>query len=178
MNLSVVSRLLPGTPSPGATYYRVVDKEFAGEMDHIGPSRAKDDRYSPEKEFGVLYLSNNPQCALKERMKKGAEEGRRRVPPQALGEFHVQLARCLDLTDANIRSLLNVSFRDLINPTDYSVTQDISREARRVGFEAILAPSAVDPKCVTLAIYKDQIRPPSFCIFNQQKVKILQRKTS
>lgn len=163
MNLAAVQPLLPGVACPHKTYYRAVSKEFASGIDDIGPSFLVGWRYNPKHEFGVLYLAVSPECCALERGRQfggGAEVFR----PFVTGRFKVDIRRCLDLTHKDVRRALDIDREDLLAGDDYALPQSIAREARRVGFEAIIAPSAASDRCVNLVVFKDKLAPPSFCL--------------
>jgi RES domain-containing protein len=144
----------------------VVSKEFAAGIDDIGPSFLVGWRYNPKHEFGVLYLAVSPACCVLERGRQfggGAEVFR----PFVTGRFKVDVRRCLDLTHKDVLRTLEVSREDLLAGDDYALPQSIAREARRVGFEAIVAPSAASDRCVNLVVFKDKLHPHSYCLFDR-----------
>jgi RES domain-containing protein len=61
--------------------------------------------------------------------------------PRRLATIRVRLSRVLDLTNADVRSALDVSEADLAGE-DQAVPQAIGETAHHLGYEAILAPSA------------------------------------
>jgi len=65
--------------------------------------------------------------------------------------------RVLDLTNARVREILDVSERDLIRD-DVSVCQQIAEYARDSGFDGILAPSAAVEGHRTVAIFSSAMR--------------------
>lgn len=165
MNLGAVQSLFPGVASPHKNYFRVVSKEFASGIDDIGPSFLVGWRYNPKHEFGVLYLAISPECCALERNRQfggGSDVFR----PVVTGRFKVDIKRCLDLTRKDILRSLEIKPEDLLGTTDYALTQSIAREARRVGFEALIAPSAASDHCQNLVVFKDKLAPPSYCLFD------------
>jgi RES domain-containing protein len=147
-----------------------VNDIYASEIDEITHSILYSWRYNPKGEFGVLYLSVSPKCAYREKLKQvsGHEED---LLPQAVGSFRVDLARCLDLTNASFREKLGISREQLTLSFDFSMTQSIAREARNLGFEAIIAPSAIGTDCGTLVVFKDKLSPPSYCILDEKSIR-------
>ena len=170
MNLSALKKVLPGISSPFDRYYRMVNNIYASEIDEITHSILFSWRYNPKGEFGVLYLSINPECAYREKLKQvsGHKED---LLPQAVGSFRVKLTKCLDLTNSSFRKKLGISREQLIEPFDFSMTHSIAREARNLGFEAIIAPSAIGDDCSTLVVFKDKLNPPSYCILDEKSVQ-------
>lgn len=146
----------------------MVNEQDAAFIDEIGFSLLRSWRYNPKHEFGVLYLSVSPKCAYLEKLKQVG--GRPQdLLPQVFGKYSVNLTRCLDLTETNVLQSLEITTEELIIPDDYSKPQAISREARRVGFEAIIAPSAIGTDCHSLVVYKEKLNPPSTCRLDEVK---------
>jgi hypothetical protein len=147
----------------------MVNDIYASEIDEIIHSILYSWRYNPKGEFGVLYLSVSPECAYREKLKQVS--GRRQdLLPQVVGNFRVNLAKCLDLTNPSILKKIDISKEQLIIPFDFSITQVLAREARNLGFEAIIAPSAIGEDCSTLVVFKDKLNPPSCCILDEKSV--------
>lgn len=169
MNLAALAELLPGVSPPQEIYCRLVNKQYASEIDEIIHSIRYSGRYNPAGEFPVLYLSANVDCAFREKLKQ-VHGSRRNLQPQIGGSFQVKL-RCLDLLDAENLKQLGLSREALTRPDDYTTTQQLAREARRVGFDGIIAPSAVGIDCHTLVVFKDKLNPPSACKLQPNSVK-------
>ena len=151
MNLSGLGELLPGAPPPVETYYRMVDARYASAIDETSHTVLHSWRYNPKGEFGVLYLSVSRDCAYQEKLRQ--VHGRREaLPAQAVGAFRFHSSRCLDLTAAACREKLRVGLGELTDTADFSATQAIARQARRIGFEALIAPSAVGGACHSLVV--------------------------
>lgn len=171
MNLAGLRNLLPGISSPLKEYYRMVSVYRKEEIDETAHTVLYSWRYNPKGEFGVLYLSKTPECTYREKLKQ-VDGNKKNIKPQVAGRFNVKLSRCLDLTNPKNREYLGLLIEDIINPTDFSVTQSIAREARHVGFEAIIAPSAIGEDCYNIVIFKDKLLPPSYCICDKASIKI------
>ncbi len=169
-NEESLSPLLPGVPAPSETYYRMIEINYLGAIDEIGPSMTFGGRYNPRGEFGVLYLSVSPDCAFLEKLKQyfGNKEA---IPDQSIAIFRVNVRKCLNLLDSHVLEHLKLTRAMLIDPTDYGLTQTLSRAARAAGFEALLAPAATEEKCQTLVVYKDKLLPPSFCICDTKSIR-------
>lgn len=170
MNLSAVAGLLPRAASLKKAYYRMIDARHMAEIDEIAHTVLYSWRYNPKGEFGVLYLSSSPECCWREKLKQ--VHGRAAdLPPQVVGAFEVDLAKCLDLTHAACLTALTVSRDELVQPADFAATQDLARHARRAGFEAIIAPSAIGTDCRTLVVFKDKLVSPSYCVLKPGSIK-------
>lgn len=170
MKLHALRELLPGAPPSSNTYYRIVNARYAAEMDEMVHTILYSWRYNPRGEFGVLYLSISPDCAYREKLKQ--VHGRKQdLPHQVIGTFRVNLSGCLDLTNSSFLKKLHLSTNQLIDPTDFSITQIIAREARSSGFEAIIAPSAIGEDCSTLVVFKDRLIPPAYCICDKDSIR-------
>lgn len=164
-----IRELFPGTSLSG-NFYRMLDRRFGVKMDEISPSLLYGGRYNPAGEFGVLYLAVSPRCAYAELLKQvdGIKED---LPALVVGTFRLDLRKCFDLTDVHVQKSLGVTPADLIIPADFQLTHQISQVVRKIGFEALLAPSAASEECKNLVVYKDKLLPPSFCIFDADSVK-------
>lgn len=171
MNLAGLRNLLPGVSSPSKEYYRMVSDYRKEEIDETAHTVLYSWRYNPKGEFGVLYLSKTPECAYREKLKQ-VDGKKKNLKPQVVGRFKIKLPRCLDLTNHKNREYLGLLIEDLIDQTDFSVTQSIAREARQAGFEAIIAPSAIGEDCYTMVIFKDKLQSPSYCICDKASIKI------
>lgn len=163
MKLSGLSDLLPGQPPPATQYYRLVEKDYALQIDETAQTVLRAWRYNPRGEFGVLYLSSQPECAYREKLKQVFGK-KHYLKPQVVGQFAVNLSKCLHLTNADCLTKLGVTREQLIDPSDFFVPQAIAREARRLGFEAILAPAAIGEDCHSLVVFKDKLAPPASCL--------------
>lgn len=169
MNLSHLADFLPGIFPPDDIYYRLVNVQYVSEMDEIIHSIHYSGRYNPKGEFGVLYLAISLDCAFREKLRQ--VYGRKGdLPPQRSGAFSVSM-RCLDLRQNAILKRLEISKQDLINPADYTIPQTLAREARKLGFEGILAPSAIGDNCHNLVVFKDKLNPPSHCILDPKSIR-------
>ena len=95
------------------------------------------------------------------------------LPPLSVAEFQVSLRKVLDLTDKDVLQKLGVVPSVLLNPMDYSVTQEMASAARHNGFEGLIVPSAVREDCRNMVVFKDKMLPPSFCILDPQSIRKL-----
>ncbi len=170
MNLNALKELLPGVSLSDDTYYRLVIASAATKIDDIAQSILNSWRYNPKGEFGVLYLSKSPDCAYREKLKQVYNDALS-LPPQVIGKFSVSSTRCLDLTQPSFQDTLGLSPSQLIDSDDFSVTQSIAREARNLGFEIIIVPSAIGNDCKNLVVFRDRFNPPSYCIVDKQSIR-------
>ncbi len=172
MNLEALTGLRPGTPPPQTSYYRNVNAGDAEAIDEIACSVLRSWRYNPKGEFGVLYLASSPECAWREILKQvGGNAGS--LKPRVVARFDVKLAACLDLTLPETRAKLDLSLEAILDPSDFLVPQSLARQARRLGFEAIIAPAAVGGgACHNLAVFKDRLSPPSRCECDPRSLRL------
>lgn len=171
MKLAALDALLarPATLDK-ASYYRMVDARYAAEIDEIAHTVLYSWRYNPRGEFGVLDLSRSPECCWREKLRQVGGRAAD-LPPQSVGRFEARLSRCLNLNDAGVQAALSVAPAELASPSDFALTQELARQARAKGFEAILGPSAVGPDCHSLVVFKDKLAPPSYCVLAAGAVK-------
>lgn len=112
-----------------------------GALEHGG-------RYNPRREFGALYVSQSPAACRAEMQRR---------PGVRLRYWHarikVRVTRVIDLTDPSTRDKLGIQEEELIS-SDWSLTQDLGRAARRAGFDALIVPSAAGDYR-NLVIFKD-----------------------
>ena len=137
-------------------------RHLSGRFWHQGPTRypitsCRDPalgvgRYHQAGDPGVWYASSQEQAAWAELFRHFLDAG---VDPfevrRRIGRVSV-VVEVLDLTDPVVRDKLGVAEEDLVGD-DYDVTQEVAREARRVGFHGVLAPSAALPGATTLAVF-------------------------
>lgn len=163
MNLAALKRLRPGVRPPQTRWYRMVDSRWADSLDETAQTVLRAWRWNPAGEFGVLYLSKSADCCRREKLRQvGGNLDFLR--PQVIGEFKASLRHCLDLTSTKTLKALNLTREELVAPDDFTKPQAVARAARRLGFEALIAPSAVGLDCATLVVFKDKLAPPSSCV--------------
>ena len=161
MTVVAIRSLLPGHRI-SSTYCRVVDKLHEAVINETSQTVLYAGRYNPKGEFAVLYLAARPECGYREVMQRvGNKE--HLLKPRIVGTFEVQLTRCLDLINEESRRVLEVTLEDLTTLGQYKITQAIAREARAIGFEAVLAPSAVGKDCHNLVVFNDRLDSGSSC---------------
>ena len=163
MNLAALKRLRPGVRPPQTRWHRMVDARWAESIDETAQTVLRAWRWNPVGEFGVLYLSKSVDCCRREKLRQvGGNPDF--LPPQIVGTFEAKLRRCLDLTSPKVLKVLCLTREELIAADDFAKPQAVARAARRLGFEALIAPSAVGLDCATLVVFKDKLAPPSSCI--------------
>ncbi len=132
-------------------------------MDETAQTVLRAWRWNPAGEFGVLYLSKSADCCRREKLRQvGGHPDF--LPAQIVSEFDAKLRHCLDLTSPKVLKALSLTRAELISPEDFTRPQAVARAARRLGFEAMIAPSAVGLDCATLVVFKDKLAPPSSCV--------------
>lgn len=98
-------------------------------------------RYNPPYQFGALYFGLTRDICWQEIEKKN--EGPVKRTRFKLFPVRVSLQKVLDLTDSSVQKALELEKEDLVKPFDYDLTQKIATRARKMGYEAVLAPSSV-----------------------------------
>lgn len=100
-------------------------------------------RFNPPGSFPVLYLCTTRPCVITEFLRFGRAQaiGVQALLPRALYRYSVRLTRILDLTDEAVLSSLGAS-QEVITDESWAATQELGAEAHRLGWQAILAPSA------------------------------------
>jgi len=71
--------------------------------------------------------------------------------------FSVTLSKVLDLADPSIRRKLGVSVRDLADTDETWVSQAIGVAAYNEGFDGVIYPRPLNPRCRNLGIFSDRI---------------------
>ena len=137
------------------TVYRICPARFASNLVSMRGSFLHGARYNIRGYFGALYTSFSMATAQ-------VEMGRYfTVPP--LGGFvmaaiALRLSRVVDLTDRQLLHRVGIEFQQLIE-TRFLVTQEIGAQAWENGIEALVAPSAANPRERNLAVFLDNQQP-------------------
>lgn len=71
--------------------------------------------------------------------------------------FSVELSRVLDLADPAVRRRLGVAVRDLSTADETRISQAIGIAAYNEGFDGVIYPRPLNPRCRNLAIFSDRI---------------------
>lgn len=118
-------------------------------------------RWNIANRYGALYSSTDRKTCVRELEREAKRRGLEieDLQPREIVSLKVRIKNVLDLTDHEILSLLGISEEDLISE-DYTLTQEISDAARKLGYEAILSPSATG-KGKNLNIYLDMLSDDS-----------------
>lgn len=141
-----------------AVVYRVV----RGGVDPLGTagSLKAGGRYNPPGGFGALYTSLDAGTAAAEVAKslrtRGINPGEYPAGAWWTYEVEVKLDAVLDLTDADVLRRLGIPANALTG-SDIRETRRIAAEARRAGFQAVLAPSAATAGGRNLIIFADHL---------------------
>ncbi len=124
-------------------WYRTVKYKHRGQVDSPEGSARVEGRYHTTEEDRVLYLSDSPSLSMNESarifMTVPIEES-----AWYTAAFAVELSRVLDLTDSVAQHALGIEPAHLVQTGlgAYSLPQEIARQARSRGFEAMRTPSA------------------------------------
>jgi len=115
-------------------------------------SSRKGGRVNPPGSFPVLYAVADQEGCRPLPSSFPADE-----PEPVIAVFSVSLSRVLDLADPDIRRRLNVPLEELLNAEEARVCQAIGVAAYNEGFEGVIYPRPLNPKCRNLAIFSDRI---------------------
>ena len=116
-------------------------------------NRYFDGRYHRAGETGILYTSCEARTA--------GDEVARHAPVELLadglaaGTIKVVLTKVLDLTQHAVRKKLGLS-KEILMGSDYSPTQALSLQARRLGIQGLIVPSAAGVG-YNLIIFEDNL---------------------
>lgn len=164
-----LSRVRPRSWS--GTLYRAVDLGRSSEILSTTGSLVHGGRYNSPGEFRVLYAAELRK-GCREEVKKRARKERLKLNPHVIATLKASLARVLDLGSAQVRKVLGVRLRDLVDHSDYSLTWDIARAAYDAGYEAIRFPSAVGIG-MNLAIFTERMERTSWVqIVHVERLKV------
>lgn len=111
----------------------------------------KGGRMNPPGSFPVLYAVADDQGCLP--LLGVAQD----EPETVIAVFSVSLTRVLDLADSAIRRRLGVFLKDLTSADEPGVSQAIGIAAYNEGFEGVIYPRPLNPRCRNLAIFSDRI---------------------
>ena len=131
-------------------------------------------RFNPPGEFGVLYVSLDPETPFRELRRQAAKAGLEVVDllPRTLFAAEARLERVLDLACAGTG--LPTDYRiaeQSLRSDDWTACQDVARRSRHAGYEAIRFPSATGSG-ENLAIFLDRLGPGSYIrILHEQELR-------
>lgn len=142
-----------------AVVYRHVSSRYDA-LDSSGSLKAGG-RWNPPGEYGVLYTALDEETAKAELERLAERQGLTLddLAPRDLVSIEVSVSKALDLTDKRILERIGINENAIVG-NDASLCLEISRLARRAGFEAILARSATE-KGVILVLFPDRFQPSS-----------------
>jgi len=119
--------------------YRVVPEALGDRILSTEGNRYYPGRWHAAGESGVLYTSLEAGVALRE---LGRHASRDRIEGGLVtGTIEIRLQKVLDLTADAALGALGLS-REALIPADHSMTQAISLQARKAGFQGLMVPSA------------------------------------
>ncbi len=155
MDLAGAIRRVPARGFTG-TVHRIYDRDH-GFLETIG-SYLHGGRWNRKLQYGALYTALDFETAIAE-TRRGAEK--RNLSLRDLGQrdyvkLRVRLGRVLDLTSTEFYDSLGVSKEAVLQ--DEALCLQIADQARELGFEALLAPSATGSG-TNLVIYQEKLAP-------------------
>lgn len=109
-------------------------------------------RVNPPGSFPVLYAVADEDGCRPALAAVGLDE-----PHTVIAVFSVSLSRVVDLADPRVRRKLGVTVRDLTDAEETRVPQSVGVAAYNEGFEGVIYPRPLNPKCRNLAIFSDRI---------------------
>lgn len=150
-NLSALPAI--GAVSFSGSVYRVVPGALRDKILSTEGNRYYPGRYHIAGETGILYTSLERDLAIRE---LGRHASRANLQGGlASGKIKVKLQKVLDLTQAAVLAKLGLSKEALVSP-DCSITQAVSHQARKAGFQGLLVPSATGSG-VNLVIFENNL---------------------
>jgi RES domain-containing protein len=108
-------------------------------------------RMNPPGSFPVLYAVADDEGCLP---MLGVPEDE---PETVIAVFSVSLVRVLDLTDPGTRRKLGITVADLSSADEPGISRSIGIAAYNEGFEGVIYPRPLNPRCRNLAIFSDRI---------------------
>jgi RES domain-containing protein len=125
-------------------------------------------RYHIAGETGILYTSLERNLAIRELGRHGA-----RADLQgglAAGKIKIKLQKVIDLTQAPVLAKLGL-LKEALVASDCSLTQAISHQARRAGFQGLLAPSATGGG-VNLIVFENNLAEG--CLIEVEEIRVVE----
>lgn len=120
-------------------------------------------RYNPPNQFAALYTSLAAATAAEE-VARGLRL--RGIDPEQFPEgaywvyeLEVKLEAVLDLTDPDVLRRSGIQ-RALLTGADVIPTREIAAQARELGYQALLVPSAARPDTKNLVIFLHKLAAP------------------
>ena len=155
MDTSQAIRRLAPRPFQGVVH-RIYDPD-RGFLETIGSYNAGG-RWNRKEKYGALYTSLSKETAVGEIVRAAKKRNRK---PSELGRrdhvaIRIRLTRILDLTLSEFYDSLGISSAALLNNDSFCL--NVADEARRLGYEALLVPSATGAG-TNLVVYQDLLLP-------------------
>lgn len=142
-----------GSISFSDSVYRVVPGALRDKILSTEGNRYYPGRYHIAGETGILYTSLERDLAIRE---LGRHASRANLQGGlAAGKIKVKLQKVLDLTQAAVLAKLGLSKEALVSP-DCSITQALSHQARKAGFQGLLVASATGSG-VNLVVFENNL---------------------
>ncbi len=133
--------------------YRVVPGALRDKILSTEGNRYYPGRYHIAGETGILYTSLERDLGVRE---LGRHASRANLQGGlAAGKIKIKLQKVLDLTQAAVLAKLGLSKEALVAP-DCSLTQAVSHQARKAGFQGLLVPSATGSG-VNLVVFENNM---------------------
>lgn len=120
-----------------------IDNKYRTKVESPEGSARAEGRFHTTDVDMVIYLSDSPTLSMNE-SSKAFQTVLLKESAWHTATFTVELKHVLDLTDPDVLKRLGITPADLVQPkpVGYRLPQEIAKEARANGFEAILAPNA------------------------------------
>jgi RES domain-containing protein len=146
-----ILRRLPGRPECGRWLRAMPACRIRDLLDpHLSTRRGG--RVNPPGSFPVLYAVADEAGCRPPLAEFSSDE-----PQAVIAVFSVSLTRILDLADPEVRRELGVTLRDLLEGDEIRISQAIGVAAYNEGFEGVVYPRPLNPKCRNLAIFSERI---------------------
>ena len=137
-------------------FFRIVSKKHQDEILDTQGSLEFGGRYNSPGVAGVLYLGESKQVCKAERERKSPSV---LLLPQVIATIKVSLQKVLDLTNPGNLKNIGIKKQDLLRSErkgdGYELPRKLAAWAYRVGYEALLVPSATG-KGKNLVVFLNQ----------------------
>jgi RES domain-containing protein len=153
--------------------YRSSSPAYASKNDLLSGvgSKRSGARWNPPNSFCAVYTSLDVHTAIDEALSHFRHYGLpiTKAMPRVIVFVNARLLRTMDLNDRDIRKLLRVSRRQLVNSPwreeqkhgREALTQAIGRLVFAAGCDGLLVPSAVRTGGLNLIVFPDHLKPPA-----------------
>ena len=154
--------------------YRVTNLKYFATLTSSDAAFKSDNRMTPAGLSKALYVADAPDMAMREATQGYHDEFRAlEIPAHVFYPVWLRATRLLDLTDAAVRSALDVGYMTLTgdwraalqmhaeNPLNRVETHEIGRACYELGLEGIRYPSSFDGSRQNYVLFPDQmVYPP------------------